>query len=489
MKTTTNELNILAGTQLVHQRTYLSVWGHVDIQASLQAGRERFGHALCLCRKEPLKLQVRLREGRYHLAVWPGESEKHDSECIFFQDDLSHQRPIALPGTDEREPSKDEPTAPRLIKRWDLRMAYQADGPQHRSQQTRAHALNDIKQAAEAADSASIVSVKKLTMLLWERADLCRWHPSWSRDWGRVRWQLQKTASDMSINQTPLEQLLFVPRPYRESAKQLLNNEWEEFVRSLPVNGLRRSSPRLLICAVRRYAGASSGRPAIVHLRHLRHPIALTESCDTYLNRDCRSAIKQLAVNSEIEQKARDNTPVEPENHFPEVVGCFLVDGTTRGGVIARAAWLMNVHPVSFIPANNPNAVMLVDSLIANGHSFSRLLSDLSPMARKSPEWIVRHVIDPRGQYVARAALEILDRGCSAEFRAVREQLAQAMALKGMPTWTWTPTGSWSQRIVPALPPTEKLSPDLAMTQLLTILNSADVAYGYSSISSPTVIS
>ncbi len=55
-------------------------------QHALDDARKRYGHALCKCRRSPLKLQVRLREGKYHLAVWPEEGHLHDSNCIFFRD-------------------------------------------------------------------------------------------------------------------------------------------------------------------------------------------------------------------------------------------------------------------------------------------------------------------------------------------------------------------------------------------------------------------
>ncbi len=49
----------------------------------------------------------------------------------------------------------------------------------------------------------------------------------------------------------------------------------------------------------------------------------------------------------------------------------------------------------------------------------------------------------------------------------------------GIPTWTWTPSGPWHDRTVPALPPHENLDSALAKIQLQSILIHADVKYQY----------
>lgn len=472
------EIDILAGRNRFHQKTYLRLWNHADLQLSLQTGRETFSHALCLCRKEPLKLQIRLRDSRFHLAVWPGESEKHDSECIFFRDELTHHKPIVLPGSDSQpaETTQFRPKNGTTGPRWALQMAYQVDA-QESQQQTRAHRLEVINGRSEAVPGQPIISVKKLLMFLWEKSKLSRWHPSWTRDWGRVRWQLEKLSSDISINGTPLTELLFVPRPYRESAKESLNIEWDQFVRSLPVPGQRKTPPRIIISAVRRYSPAVKDRPAVVHLRHLRHPIGLSDSCDSYLQRDCKASLKQITP-TPIDRASGVSGQIDSRMQ-PEVIGCFLVDGTSRGGVFARAAWMMNVHPSLFILANNPTTVLLVDELASNGYMFDRILSDEPPMSRTFPEWIIRHAMDPAGVIVSRIALEILDRGVSADFLAARRRLSDELKSMGIPTWTWTPSGPWHDRTVPALPPHENLDSALAKIQLQSILIHADVKYQY----------
>ncbi len=154
----------------------------------------------------------------------------------------------------------------------------------------------------------------------------------------------------------------------------------------------------------------------------------------------------------------------------------------TRGAVYARAAWLMNVHPRSFIPANSPNTVMLVDALLDRGHAFDRLLADVPPMKKTAPDWLVRHVIGPDGKPVARAALDVLDRGATPEYLQARQAMAKALADKGVPTWYWVPQGSWRERRVPPLPPTDE-QPSAEAAQILKDIGEAadcDFQFGHS---------
>ena len=197
-----------------------------------------------------------------------------------------------------------------------------------------------------------------------------------------------------------------------------------------------------------------------------------------------RTALRQLQAN---DNEARINKAIEGKaaipygKRNPEVMGFFLVEVNSRGGVFARAAWLMNVHPRSFIPANNPNAVLLVDALLDNGHAFQRILTDVQPMKKVAPDWLVRHVIGPNGQTVARAALDVLDRGSSPEYLQTRHAMAASLAAQGVPTWTWVPSGSWAERRVPALPPRDEQAADEVQHRLQEISTCADADYQFGS--------
>lgn len=482
-------IRLMIGGQVFAQSEVDSPQSATDLQEAMDTARQKFGHALCLCRRQPLKLQVRLREAKYHLAVWPNEGPLHDSECAYFRDDLwvnpdietrTHQH------GEQRQAASftSHPTPPQSVKKPDVRTAHASTrsatpAPQEPPER-RSLTLSVPGQRVQVRPEQRPLNLKNLAMGLWEEADLCRWHPSWQRDWGRARYQLMRVAQTFEVNGVAMEELLFAPRPYRESARDQLNADWQGFVASLSRRG-GGTTLRLLIAPVRSFS-ARTNQPAVMHLRHLRHPIGLSDAALEFLRNDCRTPLRQLQVN---DAQARVNMALEGKDaapygkRNPEVMGFFLVEANTRGGVFARAGWLMNVHPRSFIPANSPNAVMLVDALLEQGHAFQRILTDVQPMKKTAPDWLVRHVIGPNGQTVARAALDVLDRGSSSEYLQTRQAMAAALATKGVPTWYWVPGGSWAQRRVPPLPPRDEQDAQAAQQILREIGASADCDFQF----------
>jgi len=446
--------SILVAGERVQQALLRGGWEQADVQQLLGAARQRFGHALCACRREPLKLQIRLREHKYHLAVWPQEGPSHDSECLFFRDEVADE---ASPAANLRPASGPPDSKPA---------AAEASGPSRFSLV--------LGGTTEPASTDTVVSIRSLANRMWEAASLCRWHPSWKRDWGRTRYQLQQAALQFTLNGHPAEKLLFIPRPYRESMQAVLNGEWDAFVRQLITN--RDGIPRLLIAPVRSVLSQREGHPPAVFLRHLHVPIGLTPACANFIWRECRNILSNSRLTT---PRSKMPGPAAAPQYGPEVIGVFSVDGSTRGGVWARAGWLLPVHSSTYIPAANHDTVMLIDSLLAGGYAFQHLMSELQPSRRTNADWLLRHVVGPDGRAVARAALEIVDRGCTPEYAAVRAAIAQRMSAQGIPTWTWSPAGRGHERVVPPLPPSDQAPKQVAALALRQISLSPHAEYRY----------
>ncbi|MEJ8839356.1 DUF1173 family protein [Ramlibacter sp. AN1133] len=449
---------VLAGGERVAQAQLREGWNRPEIQRALFAARQCFGHALCECRPEPLKLQIRLRQDRCHLAVWPQQGPAHDSECIFFHDEVAPGGSGAPRCTVSLAACETAPGDPGAAAVRGHRIALRT-GP-----------------VAASEPAMSAVTIQSLAHRLWEAASLCRWHSSWTRDWGRTRYQLREAATQFSTNGCPLEELLFVPRPFRQGLARVLNQEWEAFARSLRAEP--KDTPRLLIAPVRRVVAAHEGRCAAVFLRHLLAPIGLSPACVDFLWRDCRNALanSHLAAGRPVKE-SQGGGIVAPRS--PELVGFFSVEAGPRGGVWARSGWLMAVHPSTYVPAASSNMVMLIDALVSGGHAFQHLPSGAPPGRRAHPDWLVRHVRGPDGVPVARAALEVMARSVSADYLALRHALAARMAEQGIPTWVWTPGGNPSERRVPPLPPPERMPVDEARQLMEQICGSGDADYRY----------
>ncbi|MCY1165260.1 hypothetical protein D9M73_51630 [compost metagenome] len=441
-------------------------------QEALDEARHKFGHALCMCRPTPLKLQVRLRDGKYHLAVWPEQGSMHDSSCIFFrEDEAGPETEIATQVKENEDGSREI----RLTFTLDRSSVASTPRPQTASRLS----VDDHKQSEQA-------SLRGLLHLLWAEANLTRWHPSWERDWGRARYELFQAAKHLTIKGATLGERLYVPRPYRESMQDEINREWDRFNRSLTRGQVEIIKSGLIVAPVRKFvelpAQESGKTAAFMHLRHMRTPIGLNDATYSFLQNQCKTAVRRVFVNAQENERAKEPRPAGwihlPQ---PEVIAIAHVEANTRGGIWARGVWLMSVHPRVFIPAGNTDDILLIDALMRDGHQFSRLLTSQQPMARTRPEWTLRHVYDPQGIPVPRAALEILSNGAMPEFVSKRAELADALATKGIPVWTWTPLGRQLDRVVPPLPPPERVQKSIALQTLCAMASAPGTFYAYGS--------
>ena len=443
-----------------------------SFQNALDSARHKFGHALCMCRPTPLKLQIRLRDGKYHLAVWPEQGPMHDSACIFFREDEAGPETEITTQVQENEDGSRE-----------IRLTFTLDRSSLSSTprpQTASRLSIDHHKLPEQA------SLRGLLHLLWAEASLTRWHPSWERDWGRARYELIQAANHLTIKGTPLSERLYVPRPYRESLKDDINREWDRFTQSLARGQGDNIKSALIVAPVRKFVELPTqdgGKIAVaMHLRHMRSPIGLNEATFAFLQNQCKTAVRRVFLNAK--EHEREKEP-RPEGWIdipqPEVIAIAHVEANTRGGIWSRGVWLLSVHPRVFIPAGNSDDIMLIDALMRGGHQFSRLLTSQQPIARTRPEWTLRHVYDPKGVVVSGAALEILSNGAMPEFLNKRAELANALAAKGMPVWTWTPMGRQTDRVVPPLPPPESMQKSSALQTLRAIAHAPETFYAYGS--------
>jgi hypothetical protein len=441
------------------------------LQALLDQARHKYGHALCTCRPNSLKLQIRLRDGKYHLAVWPEQGQLHDSACIFYREDESEPQTKAVSKAHE----KDDGTREIKLKfALDRSVLFSTPRPQ-----------SPTRLSAGDHNPPEQASLRELLNLMWKEASLTRWHPRWSRDWGRARHELIQAAQSITVKGMPLSERLFVPRPFRVSLKDEINREWDRFTHNLAVSQSDVIKSALIIAPVKKFSERTSttdGRVTVsMHLRHMLSPIGISDTIHAFLGSNCKTALRRVHLNAQEDQdrleRPRPNNWIELSQ--PEVIAIAHVEQNSKGGIWARGVWLMCVHPQVFIPATNTDEILLIDALIQNGHQFSRLLSSQQATHRTQPEWTLRHVYDPNGKPVACAALEILSNGAGADFLAQRHSMAQGLSARGVPMWTWTPLGRQLGRVVPPLPPCETTPKNVALHTLNSITNAPGTRYCY----------
>ncbi|MEV5703571.1 DUF1173 family protein [Actinoallomurus sp. NPDC052274] len=156
--------------------------------------RAEVGYGECLCTAPPLRLVIRARAGRYHLACWPGEGERHATDCDFHKTD---------PGFFGRSGYSDQAIAENedgVAIRLDTPLLVRRDAP-HDGTSTEAFAGNRRR----------TVGLLGLLHYLWEQAELVTWRPTWHTCHAR----LSEYAAQCSINGVDLPNVLYIVPPYR----------------------------------------------------------------------------------------------------------------------------------------------------------------------------------------------------------------------------------------------------------------------------------
>ena len=483
---------LIAGQRYDLSDTGLSGLGPKHQRALYQA-RQQYGYALCMCGPRPKHLVIRKLQDKFILAVWPDQGHLHDLNCVFYRDEDAHREaaPYRNPHVANRmgaqqpahhAPARPQPHPSEPEARRGIHVQFNLDRkPLTVAHESRLH-MGVTKPQREPEAPAQTITTKGLMQLLWNEASLTRWHPAWHRDWGRMRYELLQAAEHMSINGMDFTDRVFIPRPYREAQKEELNLEWARFVKHLSIGHDGVVKGGLIVGAVRKLVVLKNeglkSETASVHLRHMQSPIGLTETVYEFAKNVFKNPLRR------IQQQAAESTHANrPESwvdtQYPELMMLAHVEATSRGGIWARGVWMMQAHPQYFIPANNPDEVLLIDALVGRGYQFKRIINAETGLKRKGPEWMVQHVIGPDGKPVDRAALDITNHGGTPEYLAHRAGIAQRLAQQGIPTWTWTPTGSHHSKVVPQLPPHEHLGPRDAQPVLEALHQSPGVFYEY----------
>lgn len=455
---------LIAGTRM-DMRTSRDVEAQHQLQEQLKTARIRYGSALCNCRPIHLKLQIRLRDSKFHLAVWPREGPLHDGACFFQRDDIEQAEPELVAAVRE---------LPDGTQRIDLQFALDRSPPGPGG------TVGPSSPSGPSTPSnSSTTSLRALLHLLWTASKLTQWHPSWSRDWGRTRYELVRSAGRIFIEDQPLANRLFVPRPYRETIKARVNQEWEDFAGLLGRYAGARIPSGILIAPVKKWVcKPHNGRDQVVmHMAHMRYPIEITEPAHSFVRHNCKAALSRLTSDEGESTYTRPSDWVDLTQ--PSVVCIAVVESSTRGGLRARALWLMLAHPRLWIPAANRDEIALLDALVMDGQQFARILSTRRTSERTEPEWLLRHVLDPEGRPVPRAALQIINHGAGEPFKQALHQVRVSLGGKGIPTWAWTPTGPLISRQVPPLPPSQGMHRVIANKTLKAITAAPSVSYAY----------
>ncbi|WP_460442669.1 DUF1173 family protein [Amycolatopsis stemonae] len=317
-----------------HPERYTSLFGRA---------RSEVGHAVCLCRTDQLvRLVIRCRAGRYHLANWPAGGQQHAPGCPWFRS------PSAMSGRSaytEAITVGEDGTSIRLSTPLTVRGATAApsDTP-----------------APPAASAGSVTTARRamgllaLLHYLWESAQLNVWHPrDGHRSWRDCRELLNEQAGDCRVNRLELADALWVVPAFQREQAEKINAAWERFLGRLAnVGKVRRRG--LVLGELRAVEATDYG--VRIRLAHQRAPLFASTQLMDRVRRSYPSAFGAQAT----------------QDGRRQVVLC-LVERSRRGypTVVDLAAMLTTS---SYLPADSSYEAEMADALAAAGRAFHKPL-------------------------------------------------------------------------------------------------------------------
>ncbi|MGP4104010.1 DUF1173 family protein [Nonomuraea sp. KM90] len=306
------------------------------------AAKSQVGHAWCLCGEPPLRLVVRARDGRYHLAGWPGEGHRHAAGCDFHK--LVHLSGRGIYAAGAIEQTDEGDTHVRLEIPLQVSPG-RAPGGRTRTPGTEENA---------ALSSRPSVGLLGMLHLLWQDAGLSEWLLTVGRrrTWHDCHHALHRPAATCFVNSVSLAAVLYVVPPYRPATVAATARAFERFRAALGTHdGIIQRG--LILGEIKEVAPTSYGYR--IALRHQRDPIFLDAPLWERVRRSYRSPFAKSLP------------------HGARRIVLAVIERAPRGYLraIDLAAMMTNSH---YVPADSSHEVRMADHLIRAGRAFIKPL-------------------------------------------------------------------------------------------------------------------
>jgi Protein of unknown function (DUF1173) len=388
-------------------------------QMHLARARAEFGHALCQCVSPPRKLVIREVRSVLYLAVWPFDGHFHDSACEF-------HRELAEEHGDEKSASSQSisltpSTSPiRLLSNgsWDVNI----DIPKLRSieQKVEPTALNTSsarKNAGKSTHRASM-DLQQFFAWLWDSTSMARWGSGWRRDWLRVLRTVRTEAQVVTLRGTVLNDLLYIPPPFRKDREEEIHQEWARFSDSLNTG-----NPPLLPFGFMLIECKSLDKTEFgykLHARNMAKPIFMDSKVYA-------AATKQSVLGTALLHRRK-----ELKCAFLALV---MVEGTGRGNVRAvNIAFMLTNH--SYIPVATIYELELANKLCENDRTFTKGIGK-----HVGADFVLRDTTPPTAMLIYSLFYP--------DYVRQRDATLQQCEAAGCSTWKWEPGAAQS---MPPLP-------------------------------------
>ncbi|MDT7783022.1 MAG: hypothetical protein QOF58_1441 [Pseudonocardiales bacterium] len=314
---------------------------HPDRYTTLFArARSEVGHAICLCRNDKVvRLVIRCRSGRYHLANWPAEGHQHAPGCPWFR---SHSSISGRSAYADAITTTEHGTSIRLSAPLTVRGASASPSAK--------------PAAAGKATGTSRRALGPLGLLhhLWENAQLNIWHPQHERrTWRTCQALLDEQVRDCEINKMPLTEALWIVPAFRPEHAERINAGWDRFLARLTTTG--RTRHRGLVLGELRDA-TSTKYSVRLSLRHQKAPLYATPQLMNQVRRSYPAVFSE-----QTRQSSR-----------PQLVLCVVE--LSPGGYATVVEMAAMLTTKSYLPVDSSHEAEMADALVAARRAFIKPL-------------------------------------------------------------------------------------------------------------------
>jgi len=313
-----------------------------DLRAEPARFREWFeeartnpGHAICQCVTPGRRLQVRPRNGLFHLAIWPRDRANHQSACDF------SKTPDHLTGASGY-------TEKALKERDDGSVDIKADF----SLKVRTADRNTPAEHKEHTSGGKRASMAMLGLLhnLWERARLNQWQPHWGRNWSRCTWELGNLEG--KINRVPMHEALYIVPAFESEQKDKIGAGFEAFSSRLVDEGAYRMRG-LVLGEVKGLSQTEYGYR--LNIRHHAQAYYASKGLVQKVSTAARHAMAMMG------------------NPNARIIALLVVERSKRGflNIVDMAVMLTTRN---YIPVDSSHELTMADALTAAGRAFIKPL-------------------------------------------------------------------------------------------------------------------
>lgn len=304
--------------------------------------RSEVGHAVCLCRTDQtIRLVIRCRSGRYHLATWPDGGHQHAPGCTWYRSpsSVSGRSSYAAAITTTGKGTSIRLSTPLLV---------------HGATAAGAEASALAQAATGTSTSHRAMGPLALLHYLWEGARLNVWHPEQSRrSWRTCRALLAEQAHDCRVNRRALADTLWIVPPFQRQTADHVNAAWDRFLARLASTGSTRRRG-LVLGEIREVEPTDYG--VRVKLAHQRAVLFATEQLMQQARRSYRSVFSQQTGQSPRRQ----------------VVLCVVERSPGGYPLIVDLAAMLTTG--SYLPADSAHEARMADALVSAGRAFVKPL-------------------------------------------------------------------------------------------------------------------